>query len=185
MIIIIYPVHWLILYLFGSVCSFFSFALLLLVFSSPFYKKRFLYMIVIWSLSSIQYIDWFFTLILLYVTFFYLNYFGKWRINQWTGYIIIIVSQSFKETIALKTNTNITATIMQMKKTNRQIQTSKESIIELELDSDHFTNQQTNIFPGRIKILHDVFIDTYPAQNLIKRWKDIQFESQQNTKEII
>ena len=74
MIIIIHPVHWLILYLLRSVCFLFHLDYFSWYICGWFYKKWILCMFVKWSLSYIQFIDWFFTCLDLYVISFHLNY---------------------------------------------------------------------------------------------------------------
>ena len=74
MIIILYPVQRLILYLLRSILYSFLFELLQQVCYWLFYKKLFLCMMVICLLSYIQFIDWFFTCLDLYVVSFHLNH---------------------------------------------------------------------------------------------------------------
>ena len=84
MFIIIYSVHWLILYFLRSVYYFLSFELLKLVCYWMFYKKWLLCIILKWLLSFIRCIDWFFTCLDLYVVYSYLNSCSEYFIGFFT-----------------------------------------------------------------------------------------------------
>ena len=82
MIIILYPVHWLISELFRTVCFFIWFIVARIIMT--FLHKWMLCMFVKWFLSYIQFIDWFFICLDLYVVSFHLKYYSSYVIGCFT-----------------------------------------------------------------------------------------------------